>query len=80
MRGLQDKEVLEKAYDRSVTDDMLPPKQYPTLDGIRTILAGLVKEEPKAKQAKPEDFVDTTFISELERSGFIENLYSSAKK
>jgi len=80
MRGLQDREILEKAYDRSVTDDMLPPKQYPTLEGIKTILAGLVKEEPKAKLAKPEDFVDAAFVNEFDRNGFIDNLYNSSRK
>jgi len=80
MRGLQDREILEKAYDRSVTDDMLPPKQYPTPEGIKTILAGLVKEEPKAKLARPEDFVDAAFVNELDRNGSIDGLYNSPKK
>ena len=75
MRNLQDREILEKAYDRAVSEEMLPAKQYPTLEGIKTILAGLVKEEPKAKTAKPEEFVDMRFISELDQSGFIDNLY-----
>ncbi len=60
---------------RAVADDMLPPKQVPTLDGIQTILAGLVKEEPKAKGAKAEDFVDSRFVSELDQNGFIDSLY-----
>jgi hypothetical protein len=33
------------------------------------------KEEPKAKDAKPEDFVDSRYIKELDESGFINRLY-----
>ncbi len=75
MRNLQDREILEKAYDRAVSEEMLPAKQVPTLDGINTILAGLVKEEPQAKLSKPEQFVDMRFVNELDKSGFIESLY-----
>jgi NitT/TauT family transport system substrate-binding protein len=73
--GMKDREVLEKSYDRSVTDDKLPPKPYPSLEGIKTILDGMAKTEPKAKLAKPEDFVDLRFVKELDQSGFIDNLY-----
>ena len=75
MRNLQDREILEKAYDRAVGEGMLPAKQVPTLEGINTILAGLVKEEAQAKTAKPEQFVDRRFVNELDQSGFIETLY-----
>jgi hypothetical protein len=75
MRNLQDREILEKAYDRAVSEEMLPAKQYPTLEGIKTILAGLAKEEPRAKTAKPEEFVDMRFVRELDQSGFIDSLY-----
>ena len=73
--NIPDREILEKAYDRAVSEEMLPAKQVPTLDGINTILAGLVKEEPQAKLSKPEQFVDMRFVNELDKSGFIESLY-----
>jgi ABC-type nitrate/sulfonate/bicarbonate transport system substrate-binding protein len=73
--GLKDREVLEKSYDRSVTDDKLPPKPYPSLEGIKTILDGMAKTDPKAKSAKPEDFVDLRFVKELDQNNFIDGLY-----
>ena len=73
--GMKDRDVLERSYDRSVTDDKLPPKPYPSLEGIKTILDGMAKTEPKAKSAKPEDFVDLRFVRELDQSGFIDGLY-----
>ena len=78
--GPQDKEILEKRYDYASADDRLPPKQYPTLEGIRNILASLAETDPKAKTAKPEDFVDMSFIKELDDSGFVDELYKDRKR
>jgi ABC-type nitrate/sulfonate/bicarbonate transport system substrate-binding protein len=73
--ALQDKEILERAYDDLSSDDRLPPKQYPTLEGIKNILEPLAEKDAKAKAAKPEDFVDMSFIRELDQSGYIDSLY-----
>ena len=73
--GPQDKEILEKTYDDASNDRKLPPKQYPTLEGIKNILDPLAETDPKAKAAKAEDFVDMSFISELDQSGYIDSLY-----
>jgi len=73
--GSQDKDILEKTYDLTSADEKLSPKQYPTLEGIKNILEPLAQTDPKAKAAKPEDFVDIIFIKELDQSGYIDSLY-----
>jgi hypothetical protein len=73
--GPQDKQILEKTYDDISSDQKLPPKQYPTIEGLKTIIEPLADTDPKAKTSKPEDFVDMSFIRELEQSGYIDNLY-----
>jgi NitT/TauT family transport system substrate-binding protein len=78
--GIQDREVLEKAYDDAITDEKLPPKQYPSLEGIKKILEPLAENDPKAKAAKPEDFADMRFVKELDDSGFIDELYKGRKR
>lgn len=78
--ALQDKEILERTYDDISTDERLPPKQYPTLEGIKNILEPLSEKDPKAKAAKAEDFVDMRFIKELDESGFIADLYKGRKR
>jgi hypothetical protein len=78
--GSRDKEILERSFDLSSPDDKLPPKQYPTLEGIKNILEPLAEKDPKAKAAKPEDFVDVRFIKELDESGFIDALYKGRKR
>ena len=74
-QALEDKEILERTYDDISTDERLPPKQYPTLEGIKNILEPLAQTDAKAKAAKPEDFVDMSFVRELDQSGYIDSLY-----
>jgi NitT/TauT family transport system substrate-binding protein len=69
-RGVE-RDVLEKTWENLLNDAVLPRKQYPSLEGIKTILA----TEAKGKPAKPEDFADLTFIRELDQSGYIDGLY-----
>ena len=78
--NIQDREVLEKAYDDTITDEKLPRKQYPSLEGIKKILEPMGETDPKAKAAKPEEFVDMRFIKELDDSGFIDELYKGRKR
>lgn len=69
-RGLE-REDLEKTWANLLSDSVLPRKQYPSLEGIKTIL----ETEAKGKPVKPEDFADLTFVRELDQSGFIDSLY-----
>jgi len=73
---VRDQESMEKAYDRYIRDSQLPRKQYPTLEGLKTVLTTLGEKDPKARAIKPEDLVDLRFIRELDQSGFIDTLYT----
>jgi NitT/TauT family transport system substrate-binding protein len=66
-----DRDVLEKTWENLLSESVLPKKQYPSLEGIKTILT----TEFKGKPAKPEDFADSSFIRDLDRSGYIDGLY-----
>lgn len=66
-----DRDVLEKTWENLLNEAVLPKKQYPSLEGIKTILA----TELKGKPGKPEDFVDSTFVREFDQSGFTDGLY-----
>ncbi|MBM4262730.1 MAG: DUF3834 domain-containing protein [Deltaproteobacteria bacterium] len=48
---------------------------YPSVSGIRTVLDSLAKENPKARGAEPQLFVDNTILKALEDGGFIKALY-----
>src|ERR1700746_3487799 len=74
-RGKIDGEILEKSWELLVNGNLLPKKQYPSLEGFKFILAPLAEKNPKAKSAKPEDFADLSFIEDLDRSGYADSLY-----
>jgi ABC-type nitrate/sulfonate/bicarbonate transport system substrate-binding protein len=67
-----DPQITQKSYDVSITDDKFPRNQYPSLDGIKLVIDSLGE---RGKDAKPADFVDATFVRELEDSGFTRDLY-----
>ena len=70
-----DRDILEKSRDNILTEALLPKKQFPSLVGLKTVLDDIADRDPRAKTAKPEQFVDFTFIKELDQSGFIDGLY-----
>jgi NitT/TauT family transport system substrate-binding protein len=80
LRQTTNKEILERSYDLSATDQKYPRKQYPALAGIQTVLDAIADENPKAKSARPEQFVDVRFIKELDDSGYIDGLYKGHSK
>jgi NitT/TauT family transport system substrate-binding protein len=71
-----DLEALKETYE-GIGLTLVPEKPYPTLRGIQIILGELGAKDPKAQAAKPEQFVDLSFMKELDTSGFIDRLYKA---
>jgi len=71
-----DAEALKEIYE-DIGLVLVPEKPYPTLKGIGVMLEELGGKEPKAQTARPEQFVDLTFVKELDSSGFIDRLYKT---
>lgn len=69
-----DAAVLAEVYDH-LGIMLTPEKPYPTLRGIEIMLREMSATDAKAKGKRPEEFVDLTFIKELDSSGFIDKLY-----
>lgn len=63
-----DPEILEATYQSfmQVTDY----NANPNLEGIRNAIDEVALRVPSAKAKKPDDFIDTRFLRELEREGF----------
>ena len=68
-----DREILEETY--RVFSALYEKAPYPTLEGIQPILDEISAENPKAKNYKPENFVDTGIMKQLDESGFIGSVY-----
>lgn len=71
-----DAEALKETYE-TIGLALVPEKPYPTLKGIDVMLQELRGKEPEAQTARPEEFVDLTFVKELDSSGFIDRLYKT---
>jgi ABC-type nitrate/sulfonate/bicarbonate transport system substrate-binding protein len=66
----QDNVVLDYSYNTALP--LFRPLPYPTLEGIQAALDFLADKEPKARQARPKDFVDTSLLDELAKMPNIE--------
>lgn len=76
---LEDKELLQRTYESSIDEKKLPAKQYPSVAGLKTIIDQIAASNPKAKSAKPEDFIDARFVEEFDKSGYLDSLYNRKK-
>lgn len=70
--GTHDRDILDDAYERVILHLEVPP--YPTVEGVAVLLKTLEKSQPKAREAKPEDFLDARLVQEIVKSGFIDRL------
>ncbi len=67
-----DPDVLESSYQAYVSTT--PRRPYPTLKGLQFLLDRLAPTMPQAKTAKPEQFVDMSFLQELDKEGFFNEM------
>ena len=71
--GISDRELLATTYDLFTSRYI---KKIPTVNrkGVENSLDLIAENNPRAKGRKAEDFMDTSFMNELEKSGFIKSL------
>jgi NitT/TauT family transport system substrate-binding protein len=67
-----DQEVLEYSYEHYLK--RTPKKPYPTMKGIQNLVDMSAPQIPQAKTAKPEQFVELSFLKELEKEGFFDEM------
>lgn len=70
---VSDNAIAEEAYE--YYSRITPAKPYPNAEGVRAVLEEIALTEPAIKNAKIEQFVDASFITKLDQSGFIDGLY-----
>lgn len=72
-RRTKDEKQTEDAYQTLA--EIVRPKPYPSIEGFRTIIKDASERIPAARTANPKDFMDTSLLEELDRSGYIDALY-----
>jgi NitT/TauT family transport system substrate-binding protein len=70
-----DRELLEGSYEIFRKDFITVP--YPITQGLQPTYEYVAAQRPEVWNHKPEAFMDSSFIAELEKSGFIKNLASA---
>ena len=69
-----DEKAIREAYVEVVLK-ATPKIPYPSKPGIQTLIDFLAKSTPEMANSKPDDFIDTRFVEELEKRGFYARLY-----
>ena len=72
--GINDQELLAATYDLFTSKYI---KKVPTLTvkAVQNALELIAESNPKAKTRRPAEFMDSSYLKELEESGFIKKLW-----
>jgi len=72
--GISDRDLLASTYDLFTSRYI---KKIPkiNLKGVENSLSLIAENNPKAKNRKVEEFMDPSFIDELEKTGFIKSVW-----
>ena len=70
---VNDRDLLEGSYEIFTQDFISVP--YPITKGLEATYDYVAQTRPEIRNRKPDDFVDPSFIAELDKSGFIKRLY-----
>jgi ABC-type nitrate/sulfonate/bicarbonate transport system substrate-binding protein len=72
--GISDREMLATTYDLFTSRYI---KKIPKINakGVENSLSLIAESNPKAKGRKAEEFMDTSFMDELESTGFIKSVW-----
>jgi NitT/TauT family transport system substrate-binding protein len=68
-----DRELLEGSYEIYKDDFIAVP--YPITQGLQTTYEYVAQRRPEIYNHKAEEFTDPSFITDLDKSGFIKKLY-----
>ena len=75
--GLSDRKILDAGYNAEIK--ALEPRLALKLDALQATLDEIAPVEPRAKNVKPQDMVDTRYLDEMEKSGFFDQLWSGKR-
>jgi NitT/TauT family transport system substrate-binding protein len=70
---LDDEDLVNESYE--IFSKAFLPTPYPNLPGMKTSYEYVATTRPDVWKHKPEEFADSSFVEELDKSGFIKKLY-----
>src|SRR5713226_2868284 len=72
-----DKELMEGSYELYKQEFISVP--YPITEGLQPTYDYVALTRPEIRNHKPDEFMDPSFIAELDKSGFIKRLYEGSR-
>jgi NitT/TauT family transport system substrate-binding protein len=69
-----DKKILDSAYNAEIK--ALEPRLSIKIDSLQAILDEVSQTDPRAKKVKPQELVDSRYLDEMEKSGFMDKLWA----
>jgi NitT/TauT family transport system substrate-binding protein len=73
MLRLDDDSIAQESWELFAKHRIAAP--YPNIKGLKTSYEYVAATRPEVWKHKPEEFVDASFVEELDKSGFIKKLY-----
>jgi NitT/TauT family transport system substrate-binding protein len=73
MLRIDDDSLAQEAWELFAKHRLAAP--YPNIKGMKTSYEYVAAARPEVYKHKPEEFVDASFVEELDKSGFIKKLY-----
>ncbi len=74
---LNDRKILDAAYNSEIK--ALEPRLVFKAEALQAILDEVGEIDARAKKVKPQDLLDTRFLEEMEKSGFLNQLWSGKR-
>jgi ABC-type nitrate/sulfonate/bicarbonate transport system substrate-binding protein len=73
MLRLDDDSLAQESWELFAKHRIAAP--YPNIKGMKTSYEYVAATRPDVYKHKPEEFIDPSFVEELDKSGFIKKLY-----
>jgi ABC-type nitrate/sulfonate/bicarbonate transport system substrate-binding protein len=70
---IDEEDLISESYE--IFSKNFLPVPYPNIQGMKTSFEYVAVARPDVWKHKPEEFVDPSFVEELDKSGFIRKLY-----
>ena len=70
---IDDRNLLESSYNVEIK--ALEPRLALRSEGLQSTLDEIAPVEPRAKNVKPQELVDTRFLDDMEKSGFFKQIW-----
>lgn len=74
---IEDRSLLEASYNVEIK--ALEPRLAIKIEGFQSTLEEIAPVDPRAKSVKPQDLIDTRYLDEMEKSGFMAQLWGGRR-